>query len=118
MGSPDSKSRDLKIADLLDKTFAKLPAGAAKPAVPVTSTYAPKRNALGITISIPEFPAPSAPPSPSAPPAPDSPIAPAPISPEPNFPEPTPAPPSAPAPPAPAADFPAVVFPAPRPETK
>ena len=78
--------------------LAPLPPGAVKPAVPVTSTYAPKRNAAGLTISI------SIPDSASAA---DSPIAPAPDSSPPAS-----APPAAPAPSPVSTDFPAVAFPA------
>jgi len=95
MGSPDSKSRDLKIAELLDKTFAKLPPGNAAPARPVTSTFAPKRNAAAaLGIRIPESPD-----APAPAPATATPVTPAPIAP-------------APASTTPPADFPAVVFPA------
>ena len=115
MGSPDAKSRDLKIAQLLDTVFAKLPPGNAAPATPVTSTRAPKRNAAG-AFGFRILDAPAAPDSPGAPAtavAADSPIAP--VSPPPASAPPASAPPIAPPPAPPPADFPTVTFPAPPP---
>jgi len=112
MGSPDSKSRDLKIAELINNALAKLPAGGhAKPAMPVSNQipadFGKRSNAVTIDLGfkLPDAPATSDAPQPS-------PIAPASSSPATNFVPPV-APASATGTTAPAA-LPTVTYPAPK----
>ena len=62
MGSPDSKTRDLKIAELLERGFAKLPPALAAPAVAADAPIkpAPTRAAPATTTATPSPGAPAA----------------------------------------------------------